>query len=799
MGVTVAVARAAANVGGGNQDITTADLGGLTPGAVWFTISGAQSNGVAANDARMGIGAATSTTERWTITWALDNNINPTQTVRRQMTDECIAIITVAGAVDGEADFVTFIPNGVRINWGNAPAAAYFITAEFYAGTDLSAKADMFQMPNVLNGTVDVNTVGFEPDMLRLATGDMSSLDNATDNSDASVGVAINNVAEDQFCWAARSRDNQGATAASSHISDIYGCGRIGNAGTFTWGGEINAYDGAGFSCTNRIAADNARVGFLALAFNGAVDFWADIIDTPIAIGNQSQNGPGFTPQSVACGLTQMAAINTAYTDANAGSLGLNCFDSDDEYCNSFQDEDAANPSNTQSLSTAAAVDFPDDDGTAAHAATFVSFDALGWTWNFSATEGTAVKWWALAIEEFIAPPPAPAVAAPLIARTQSRELTLVVRRPLWTDNVLIDDSLQPSGLRAIWTAQGGFWSLAFNLRGSQSEVEDWIDDGLGRQIQLYSPDLLLIWDGYASKISGNIGSLSIARGPLVESVTNKAQVAFSTVDYSVSPPAVGVRENTAWVEDADSQAKYGIVERVVSLAGSTLAGAEQVRDTIIDEMREPTSEETDNLGSTGETSVTVECLGWIHWLNAYTYFSQTTGSTTASVKLQAVLAADPNGIFSSDFSDIATNTTPVGAWDDDYRQAWSVIKGIVGMGDATFSRYLFGVYAGRKAKYNALPTAPKYQRALADPGQWLELFGAGGHVNPWDVEPGEWVFYTDFLIGRSQPTTLRLDPRYLLIEQAQFTAPWSLTMQGGKSARLDQLLARMGLAGSSG
>jgi len=29
-----------------------------------------------------------------------------------------------------------------------------------------------------------------------------------------------------------------------------------------------------------------------------------------------------------------------------------------------------------------------------------VSFDANGWTWNFSAVMGTATKWWYLAIEE---------------------------------------------------------------------------------------------------------------------------------------------------------------------------------------------------------------------------------------------------------------------------------------------------------------------------------------------------------------------------------------------------------------
>ncbi len=399
-----------------------------------------------------------------------------------------------------------------------------------------------------------------------------------------------------------------------------------------------------------------------------------------------------------------------------------------------------------------------------------------------------------------VAPAPTPA-AAPTLAPScfQSRELTLVVKEPLPVGNALISDSLRVDGLRVIWTANGGFWSLAFNLRGRQSEVEDWIDAGLGRQIELYSPDLILIWGGYASKISGNIGGLSIARGPLIESVANKIQVAFSTVDYLISPPAVGVRDNTDWAEDTASQAKYGEIQRVVSLSGSTQTGAEQVRDTILGEMAEPVSDETDNIGSSAETSVTVECLGWVHWLNAYTYFSTVGGLTTASAKLQLVLGADPNGIFNADYGNIATNTTPTGSWDNKYRQAWSVIKGINSLGDTSFNRYLFGVYADRKAKYNALPTTPKYQRALADPGQWLELFGSGGHINPWDVEPGEWTFYTDLLIGKSQPATLRLDPRYLLIEQAQFSAPWSLSLQGGKSARLDQLLAQMGLGGSGG
>ena len=377
--------------------------------------------------------------------------------------------------------------------------------------------------------------------------------------------------------------------------------------------------------------------------------------------------------------------------------------------------------------------------------------------------------------------------------------LTLIAKEPLWIGTGLIDDDLafKVDGIQAVWTAIGGYWSLNFSLRGNQDLVEDWLENGLGRDITLYSPALIPIWEGAVNQVSGNIGAMSLGRGPLLDA-PNRVRTIYSTVDTSVTPPAVGVREPTAWADNTDAQAKNGIIERVISVGGATATSAAQIRDTRLADLKEPKSSETDNLGSSTETHVNIECLGYYHWFKAFVFNSTTTGLQSVDAKLQAVINADPNGIISTDSGNIAANATEVGAWENNDPQAASIIKGLVALGDAANNRYVLGVYRDRKVHYSAAPTTPKFQRTLADPGQWLELFGSGGQLDPWDVEPGEWTFYTDLFTGQSQPTVLRTDPRYLFIEQGTFDAPWSLVMQGGEVNRGDQLLAKLGLGGTT-
>ena len=373
------------------------------------------------------------------------------------------------------------------------------------------------------------------------------------------------------------------------------------------------------------------------------------------------------------------------------------------------------------------------------------------------------------------------------------------VFEPLVRGGAWIKDGLgwAADGLNMNLAALGGYWSLQLSIMDSQARIEEWIDDGLGRHVEVYNDSLDIIWEGFVSKVTANIGSLSLSRGPLLDTVANRVKCIYSTVDTSTTPPTVGVREDTDWAEDADSQDRYGIIERVVSVGGANATTAEQIRDTALDDLKDPATDERENVSSSNVPSATIDCLGYSHWFKAYTYSSTTTGTQNASAKLQAVLAGDPNNIFSTDYYGIATNTTQVGAWEQDDRVAWSIMSGIVALGDSSFNRYIFGIYAGRKPFYSAVPTTVDYQRRLSDPGQWIESYGIGGKKRPWEILPGKWVFYTDLLTGTIPATSLRADPRHLFIEQMSYSVPWALSLDGARAGRLDQLLARLGLAGA--
>lgn len=382
----------------------------------------------------------------------------------------------------------------------------------------------------------------------------------------------------------------------------------------------------------------------------------------------------------------------------------------------------------------------------------------------------------------------------------QQRGLSLVARAPLWSTDKYFEDQLgyQAGMLQAAWAAWGGYWSLTFRLTDQRSKIEGWLYR-LGYDITLYSPGLAAIYNGFISEVGLNVGSLSLHRGPLLSTIANKIKVTYSYVDTSVTPPVVGGRNATTWSENAISQAKYGIIARNISVGGANETTAEQLRDTALATLKEPPPEETDNIsGSDQFASVDITCLGYVHWLKAYTLALTTTGDQNANAKVQAIVAAEPNSLFSTNYTRIDTNATQVGAYDNDNRPAWSAMRGVVAVGDSSFNRWLFGLYADRKAVYNAIPTTTAYQRKLSDVEQHLLQYASQERVLPWEALPGQWVFYTDLLIGKTPPDTdRRLDPRYLFVEQSTFTLPWALTLQGSTIGRLDQLMASLGLGGT--
>ncbi len=791
MGVTIATAQAAANTSIGNQDFTTANLGGLTPVAAVFNVTYAITNNVAVADNGFCWGVATATDERGCFFISDEDAQGTTDAHREVDLTHCILLNFVGGgSADGTADFVSFITNGVRINWDNAPAAAYLVTVTLIAGTDVSAKVVNFLADATSGNTVNVTSVGFEADVLLPGTARTNS-----SNSDAqySIGVVANDGSDTQRSLAFRSKNGQVTSELGSELTELYGLsGLNGTMTALQWGLEFGGFDASGFDATTRVGnAANQRIIVLALAFGGAVNFWVDTVDAPAANGNDVQTGPQFTPQFVMLGTTILTAVETAQEN---GSLGISVFDANSEFSTNTASQDNQPTSNTQSLVDNTAVRVTFSGGGAALTAAFVSFDTLGWTYNFSDTTGGVRKFWALAIEEVSVVPAAVVTIAipPIFSQTSSRSLSIQVSDPLWKSNFLFTLTGMENRYSQTIEAIGGYNNAQFNVKDSQTDIEDWIDNGLGRHIETYDEAQNKIWDGFVNRISANLGSLTVTRGPMLD-IANRVSIVFSTIITTVTPPLFGIRVQTALANDVSSQTDFGIIEKILSSGGVRPTEAEQIRDTFLAENKEPQTSQNINIPPSQEISVTIECLGYIHLTKVFPFNSTQTGLQNLSTRIGQIFDASPTVTF--DTSGIASNTTQVRAFENDNNIAWGLLKGLTAKGDASDNRFNLGVFTDQRVKYEQVVNEIVYQERLSDPESRIETL-SGERVFPWNVLPGRWLFIPDFLIGQSQPTDLRLDPRAVFIESVTFTAPWGLRIVGGKADRLPQRLARLGLSG---
>jgi len=332
MGVTVAITRVACETDAApnTQDITTADLGDLTPKAAIFIVSYAVTDGIAASDAIMSIGAATGTSNRWAVCGIDEDNLDTSDTEGFVDLTHCI-YLEDNGGVDGSADLDSFIENGVRIAWDNAPSSAYLLTVILFAGSDLSAHAGN-QVILTENNAYDITDPGFEPNDVFVVAGK-----NNSGHWDYSSGLGlVHNDGEGGITQRAISkfwRNAVGTSDTAARNTNSGGALRCKYDGALDWYAEFSDFDANGFSITPRNdSADNTQMCYLALNYNGAVSSWVGTHTTPTSGGNNSEEGPGFTPQFVLILVNLAEAIDTAYTDNRGGSFGIAVFDADNEY-----------------------------------------------------------------------------------------------------------------------------------------------------------------------------------------------------------------------------------------------------------------------------------------------------------------------------------------------------------------------------------------------------------------------------------------------------------------------------------
>jgi hypothetical protein len=331
--------------------------------------------------------------------------------------------------------------------------------------------------------------------------------------------------------------------------------------------------------------------------------------------------------------------------------------------------------------------------------------------------------------------------------------------------------------------------------------AEDWFEKGLGRHVIVRDPYIDKVWMGFVNEVEIHIGAVAMVRGPLMD-MANRVTAIYAEWDVSVDPPVQGERTPTTTAQDLDSQRTYGIIEKYLSAGMSPQAQAEQIRDSYLQEHKQPeaTQDISDQAGGDGPT-VRLNCLGYGHWFNAYIYTDATAGYQILSNRLESIIANDPNGIFSTDYAEIEANPLLIYQYEFDYPTAFNAVQELVSVGDVADNRYILKIEDDFRVYYQPAPKTISYRRNVSE-NHFYNI--ARSDILPWRVEPANWYKIDGFLVGTLsalQETTgaaLREDPRNVFIEELDFRAPYELNVQGVKINRLEQKLNKLGMRGVS-
>lgn len=213
-----------------------------------------------------GMGAAVSSTKRWSNYVDSEDNATTSDTYRTQVTDKCITIRrSTSGSDRGTADFKTFDSDGLTLDWTTAATVASRI--HFLALKGGQYDVGSFNQATS-TGNQGVTGVGFEPKGTLFTTVNAATNASTQAENHFSLGVGISST-ERRCIWSGD--DDAVTTTITDQDSDQTKCFKCMTPGTPTTDTEADyvSNDADGFTIDNVTAHATSRE-ILYLAFGAA-------------------------------------------------------------------------------------------------------------------------------------------------------------------------------------------------------------------------------------------------------------------------------------------------------------------------------------------------------------------------------------------------------------------------------------------------------------------------------------------------------------------------------------------------
>lgn len=339
--------------------------------------------------------------------------------------------------------------------------------------------------------------------------------------------------------------------------------------------------------------------------------------------------------------------------------------------------------------------------------------------------------------------------------------------------------------------ALGGYWSASFNVLGlTDSDVRLWAESAIGSHVSVQSVSGI-VWEGVVDSLVITLENSTITIGSLM-SISNRVSIKFQDIEAPFNLPVGGTYNATAWIQDSGSVLQYGALESVLSAGQTDTTAAASAANTYLDYNSWPIYDRQFTQQGGQQRGIVVNCVGYSRIMERRYYDNPgATGLVDISAKIADIIS---NADF-VDSSSIASNTLQTYDEERELPTLLAAIQNLVSLGDASFNRYVFGMYANRKAIYRAVSSSPIY--TVNSRGELLYPDNATP-VDLANVDPGVRLAYSDIFsnqlpYGTNSLQGVDVNP---IIETVSYTHPGSLSVTTGRTSRLEAIFAAYGLSG---
>lgn len=353
-----------------------------------------------------------------------DNNSSQTDTWKYSWSDKIGGYTNNAGTVQA-AWSISAITDGVRITTDTSDSTSYnamVILIPDTGTTNLKAfNQDWSGASPGPGGACNVvdTSVGFEADLVIGQCGVNPGVGNVDLSYQWGLGFTHNEGGGTvtQMAIGYDSNDGRSLPGSSTYltcsVTDKYGIGNTSNSG-WRYGTQLSNFTSSGFTATKYedygpttlLTASFATAEdqmYLAIKFAGSPNIKVFSEYAPTANGSFSATDPGFQPVFGMMLMPEHTAATINSMETSGDSVGILAFDSTTQSTIGHLDRDNVTTTEISSWSESGLQTY-EESTTSKYTASFTSFDANGWTWNFSDSDAGDDNWIALAIGPAVDP-----------------------------------------------------------------------------------------------------------------------------------------------------------------------------------------------------------------------------------------------------------------------------------------------------------------------------------------------------------------------------------------------------------